>query len=254
MPELQIAVISDVHGNRWALSAVLADIAQRGIRNTVNLGDCLYGPLDPAGTADILMRLDIPTVRGNEDRMIVDPHTHNASATLRFVEEALQPEHIPWLESLPLTRVVRDELLLCHGTPTRDDEYLRWGLQDKAVVPRTADELDAMLAAIDQPVVLCGHDHLPGNVRLPTGRLIVSPGSVGLQAFADDHPCPHVMEAGTPYARYAVVALCDDGWRVEHIKVSYDWHLAAATALSRGRSDWAQWLTTGQTGRREPKA
>ena len=248
MSELKIAVISDVHGNRWALAAVLADIRQRGIRNIVNLGDCLYGPLDPAGTADILMRLDIPTVRGNEDRMVVEPHADKESATLRFVKEALQPEHVRWLASLPLTRVVHDELLLCHGTPTRDDQYLRWELRDKAVVPRTAEQLDAILAAADQPIVLCGHDHVPGTIRLPNGRLVVSPGSVGLQAFADDRPCPHVMQAGTPHARYAVIARREDGWRAEHIKVSYDWHSAAEAALSHGNSDWAQWLTTGQTG------
>ncbi|UCG33504.1 MAG: metallophosphoesterase family protein [Phycisphaerales bacterium] len=254
MSDLQIAVISDVHGNRWALTAVLADIAQRGIRNIVNLGDCLYSPLDPAGTADILMRLDILTVRGNEDRMIVEPQAYKESATLRFVREALQPNHMRWLESLPLIRVVHDELLLCHGTPKRDDEYLRWQLRNEAVVPRTVEELVGMLAVADEPVVLCGHDHVPGAVRLPDGRLIVSPGSVGLQAFADDRPCPHVMKAGTPHARYAVVARREDGWRAEHVKVSYDWHWAAEAALNHGRSDWAQWLTTGQVGCQDSQA
>jgi hypothetical protein len=45
-----LAVLADIHGNRWALEAVLADIRGRGIRAMVNLGDSLYGPLDPAGT------------------------------------------------------------------------------------------------------------------------------------------------------------------------------------------------------------
>ena len=39
------AVLSDIHGNRWVLEAVLDDIRRRGIRDLVNLGDCLYGPL-----------------------------------------------------------------------------------------------------------------------------------------------------------------------------------------------------------------
>jgi hypothetical protein len=200
------------------------------------------------------MRLDIPTARGNEDRIIVEPKSQEESATLRFVRESLRPQQEQWLNSLPLTRVVHDELSLCHGTPKRDDEYLRWTLADKAVVPRTAEELEAMLTAADQPVVLCGHDHLPGNVQLPNGKLIVSPGSVGLQAFADDHPCPHVMEAGTPHARYAVVVRREDGWRADHVEVSYDWHSAAAAALGRGRPDWAQWLNTGLVGRSERQA
>ena len=49
-----LAVIADIHGNRWALEAVLQDIDRRGIQQIVNLGDHLTGPLDPAGTAEFL--------------------------------------------------------------------------------------------------------------------------------------------------------------------------------------------------------
>jgi predicted phosphodiesterase len=41
------AVIADVHGNSFALEAVLEDIEQRGIQQIINLGDHLTGPLDP---------------------------------------------------------------------------------------------------------------------------------------------------------------------------------------------------------------
>ena len=50
-----LVVIADIHGNRWALEAVLQDIDRRGIQQIVNLGDHLTGPLDPAGTADLLI-------------------------------------------------------------------------------------------------------------------------------------------------------------------------------------------------------
>ena len=84
--EVEVAVISDVHGNRWALAAVLEDIDRRGIRDIVNLGDSLYGPLAPAETAEILLGLDLPTVRGNEDRLIVEAMSESAnSPTLRYV-------------------------------------------------------------------------------------------------------------------------------------------------------------------------
>jgi hypothetical protein len=46
-------------------------------------------------------------------------------------------------------------------------------------------------------------------MQLTTGALVLNPGSVGWPAYNDDdHPYPHVMEAGTPHARYAVA---DDG-------------------------------------------
>ena len=69
---VRIAVISDVHGNRLALEAVLDDIARHGVDATFNLGDLVSGPLEPNWVADILMDLDIPSVRGNHDRELID--------------------------------------------------------------------------------------------------------------------------------------------------------------------------------------
>ena len=46
----RIAVLSDIHGNRWALEAVLEDIERNPVDAVLNLGDVLYGPLDPGGT------------------------------------------------------------------------------------------------------------------------------------------------------------------------------------------------------------
>jgi Icc-related predicted phosphoesterase len=57
---MKLAVISDIHGNLPALEAVLADIATQGVDQTVNLGDILSGPLQPAETADLLMAATSP--------------------------------------------------------------------------------------------------------------------------------------------------------------------------------------------------
>src|SRR5262245_21474129 len=62
------AVIADVHANTWALEAALEDIRRRGIARIVNLGDCVYGSLDPAGTAERLMDTRIISIAGNQDR------------------------------------------------------------------------------------------------------------------------------------------------------------------------------------------
>ncbi len=65
---MRVAVISDIHGNLRALEAVLADIKTRSADATVNLGDCVAGPLWPQETFDLLASLAFPTVRGNHDR------------------------------------------------------------------------------------------------------------------------------------------------------------------------------------------
>jgi predicted phosphodiesterase len=240
----KLAVISDIHGNRWALEAVLEDIHRRGIREIVNLGDALYGPLDPAGTAELLLELDVPTVRGNEDRLIVEQSA--PSHTLSFVLQSLGPLQISWLQGLPLGLVVRDDILLCHGTPADDAAYLLWDVLEDGAQLRAATGLLADLNEWPQPIVLCGHDHSPRTMYLPGGRIIVNPGSVGLPAYSDDSPHPHVMATGSPHARYAIVANARDGWVVEQLAIPYDWNAAADMARSNGRADWADWLLSGE--------
>ncbi|WP_036640138.1 metallophosphoesterase family protein, partial [Paenibacillus durus] len=61
-----IAVISDIHSNAPALEAVLQDIDRSGADLIVNLGDSLFGPVDPLGTARLLrQRDDIVNTMGN---------------------------------------------------------------------------------------------------------------------------------------------------------------------------------------------
>ena len=83
-------------------------------------------------------------------------------------------------------------------------------------------------------------------MRLPTGATVVNPGSVGWPAYADDQPHPHMMEAGTPHARYVVD---DDAgqWNLVFREFTYDWGHAAGLAESNGRSDIAGALGTGRS-------
>ena len=227
----RFAAIADVHGNRWALEAVLEDIARRGVRDIVNAGDHLWGPIDPVGTADVLMSFDLPSAAGNQDR---DPI------------EGLSARHRDWLAGLPMLRELSDDVLMFHGTPARDDVYLLDSVRDSGVVsPATKGEIIERLGGVRRSLMVCGHTHIPRIVRVE-GTLIVNPGSVGLQAYADDKPVPHVMETGSPHARYAIVERTGSGWRVDQIAIPYDFDAAARLAERNGRPDWAWRLRTGR--------
>jgi len=67
-----LAVLADIHGNSFALAAVLKALKLRGVSRLVNVGDTFYGPLDPGGTWDILKELDLSTVLGNQDRILLE--------------------------------------------------------------------------------------------------------------------------------------------------------------------------------------
>jgi predicted phosphodiesterase len=113
----RFAVLSDIHGNLLALDAVLADIRSQAVAYTVNLGDHLQGPLDPVGTAERLMPLGFPSIRGNCDRHLFEDGTiATPGSTLATNRRALSTQHKHWLASMPQTLAL-DDVLLCHGTP-----------------------------------------------------------------------------------------------------------------------------------------
>jgi predicted phosphodiesterase len=64
---LKFAVLSDIHGNLWALTAILKNAKRREITQFINLGDVLYGPLEPLETYNLLKTIDAITIQGNED-------------------------------------------------------------------------------------------------------------------------------------------------------------------------------------------
>ena len=158
---MKIAVISDVHGNRLALEAVLDDIADHKVDSTLNLGDLVSGPMEPNWTADILMDLDIPTVRGNHERVLIDYPPEKLGPVDRFAQEQMEQRHRDWISQLPATLSMLDDIFLCHGTPTSDDEpWLdNWWDGRREVFPDEAT-VAAKAEGFNFPVLLCGHTHI----------------------------------------------------------------------------------------------
>ncbi|MGD0201239.1 MAG: metallophosphoesterase family protein [Bryobacteraceae bacterium] len=245
---MKLAVFADIHANVWALEAVLADATERGVTAFLNLGDVLYGPLRPRETYERLMNVSFAaTVQGNQDRQICETTASESSAnpTLAYVVSDLGREPVKWLQELAPTARFGDGVFLCHGTPTSDTTYLLEDVDSGHPMVRPAASILALLGGVTEPVVLCGHTHIPRLVELPDGRIIVNPGSVGLPAYADESPVRHVMETYSPHASYAIVERGERGWGVSFHRVAYDHGQAARAAESHGREDWARALRTG---------
>ncbi len=251
---MRLAAISDIHGNLPALEAVLADIAHAGVDVTVNLGDIVSGPLWPSETADRLMALDLPTIRGNHERQVLAVEPQGPSDA--FATARLSAAQRAWLAALPATRLLGDDVFCCHGTPSSDLVYFLETVTsdfERGGAPgmRAASSAEVTARALDvaQRLILCGHTHVPRAASLPDGRLIVNPGSVGLQAYDDSHPHEHVVENGTPHARYALLTRSAAQWQVEFRCVAYDFESAARRAETNRRGDWADALRSGRVGR-----
>lgn len=243
---MRLAVISDIHGNLLALEAVLADIAERGVDAIVNLGDCVTSPLWPRETFERLAELDLPTVRGNHDRWIVEKTEDELSPAGRFARDALTPAQRAALHALPPTLEVSPDILAVHGTPTDDSAYLLEDTAEGRLMPTARASLAARLgtAARAGAVVLCGHSHRQALVQGPQGCTILNPGSVGCPVFADSPAAPG-LENRSPHARYAILTLRRGRWGAELLALEYDWDEAARRAVENDRPDWATALATG---------
>jgi predicted phosphodiesterase len=246
---MRIAIISDVHGNLDALTAVLADIDQRGADQIVDLGDKLSGPLYPAETADLMRGRDIQHIAGNHERQLLELPVDKMGMSDRLAHAALTPTQRDWLARLPAQgEVAGGEVWLCHGTPSSDLTYFLEELGDWGSRPAPAALVAERAGDIQAPVILCGHSHVQRAVRLPDGRLVVNPGSVGLQAYRDDFRFPHRNEMGSPHARYCLLDRARGSWAVTMVEVAYDWDAAADLAAARGADGWSFALRTGRVG------
>lgn len=237
---MRLAIISDIHGNLAALEAVVADLRLRAVDHVVNLGDSLSGPLLPLETAQFLMDQDWTHLAGNHERQILEIGAGSGQSD-KYAHAQLSARELAWLASLQSVLQFSPDILLCHGTPGSDTTTL---LQT-AERPATRQEIDTRLGGTLASLIACGHSHVPRCVRSAKGQLIVNPGSVGQPADADDYPYPHVIENGSPDARYAIVERRDGQWLASLLAVPYDSRAMAALARSRARPDLECALLSG---------
>src|ERR1700738_4347876 len=235
---MKFAAIADVHGNCSALEAVLADIDAFGITEVVNLGDHLSGPLEASRTADLLMKRNMPSIQGDQDRLLVE--LARAGTSNRIDYKQLTKAQLDWLANQPATMTYRDDVLLCHGTPRDDAAYWLDQVTEDAVVRMSRiEDVELEASGIAASLILCGHTHIPRVARLRDGRLVVNPGSVVCPGYTYAKPVLHKVQTGTPDACYAIVEKTTRGWSVTFRYVPYDHLSMAELARTNGSPIWA---------------
>ncbi|WP_420566729.1 metallophosphoesterase family protein [Thalassovita sp.] len=243
---MKFAVLADIHGNSYALEAVLKDMEAQKVTTAINLGDFFSGPIDAAATADLLIERNFISVRGNHDRYLIEQAWSDMGPSDQVAFDQLSKKHIDWIADLPSTRTVFDEVFLCHGTPKSDNTYWLERVEDNGTVrTATLEEISHEAAGIEASLMLCAHTHIPRCVRLLDGRTIINPGSVGCPAYDDETPVYHHMQTGTPNASYTVVEKLCGEWTATFRSVPYAMSKASELALRNGRNDWARALETG---------
>jgi predicted phosphodiesterase len=245
---MRLAALADIHGNADALAAVLADLAGQGADAVLVLGDHFSGPLAAAETWEVLRGLDALSLRGNHDRHLIELPRGAMGLSDGAAHDDLPRAALDWLAGLPPVLQL-EGVFACHGTPARDDVYLCERVTPRGEVEgRAPSEVAQSLEGIAAGLTLCAHSHLPRDLRLPDGRQVVNPGSVGCPAYTDDTPVPHVVSCGFVQASYAVLTRGAGGWAVDLRRVAYDSARMVARARGAARDDWAEGLASGRIG------
>jgi predicted phosphodiesterase len=221
MSHMSLAILYDIHGNRPALEAVLADARGRGADRWLLGGDYAAFGAWPAETVALLrdeLGGHATWIRGNWERWQAEPDAVPDAEVVQTaavaVRAALGASLVAELGTMPASAVV-DGTLFVHGAPGSDIESF---LPDA-----DPEEDDQLLSGVQERRVVFGHTHLQFTRRSAGGVELVNPGSVGLPWDGD---------------RRAAYAVQDDEGRVELHRVAYDWE-AAAGALEAVGELWA---------------
>ncbi|AVK84089.1 YfcE family phosphodiesterase [Lysinibacillus sp. B2A1] len=215
---------------------------QRNIVSIFNLGDILYGPLFPLETYDLLKGMDIKSVSGNCDRILLQASSDNLTA--QYVIDMLENEHKNWLNNLPFS-IQTEDFYFCHASPKSDEQYLLHDITLNDAILKQPQDIMNLVKEIPQNIIFCGHSHLPDIVYLPNGKVIVNPGSFGLPAYEEEEPFYYKMESGTPFANYTIVEKRDGRWIFEQINITYDVTDEIKQSEKLNRPDWACALKFG---------
>lgn len=220
---MRIAVFSDVHGNRFALEAVLRDIEAHKPDVLANLGDQVWGGADPAGAWQLQQESGAVTVRGNTDEFLRLPlgELGGFRAFGEWLRAQLEPTVPAALTALPIVEeLAGGAVVIAHGSFQNPSDALMLTREGDGARPATLAEMVERTSAYSKAkVFVVGHTHTE-MLFARDGRTFVNAGAVSRQGYGD------------PMARWVVLEEYTGAWSVGFRRVSYDTEAAARWALA----------------------
>lgn len=223
-----IAVISDIHGNLWALEAVLADLDRLRIERVVVGGDLALGGPKPAECVRLVRRRGYPTIRGNTDEWI----TRKPAAVtdgIAWCAARLSDEDRQFVAGLPFLwreEAEGGDLVVVHATP--------WSIGDVVREDAPAAVVSRVFSEASAAAIVFGHIHTPFVRETPHG-LLVNGGSVGLPFDGDWR------------ASFALVERVGSRWSASIRRIPYDRDAALAAARTTDNPESKRWARRVET-------
>lgn len=226
---MRTAIVSDIHGNRTAFEAVLADLRQTSPDMVLHGGDLGDNGSSPCEVVDRIRDLGWRGVVGNTDEMLFEPESLTKFASgvphlkLLFdtieemaaaARETMGEERLAWLRGLPRAQIY-EHFALVHARPDT-----AW----RAPMDSAADgDLESAYGPLGRAVVVYGHIHRP-YIRSVAGIVVANSGSVGL---------PHDGDRRASY-----LLLDEERPSIRRVEYDVDRELRALRGSGMPHADW----------------
>ena len=234
-----IALLADIHGNRRALEASLAQARALGAGQFVFLGDLVgYGaePEEVVATVRKLCERGAIAVMGNHDHAAVaggGGMNGDASRAIAWTRSQLSAESLSFLSRLPMT--VRDEdRLYVHADASSPSSWNY--VQD-------AEDARKSMMATGSRLTFCGHTHMPAMFALSeTGKMLMHKPvtNIAVPLLARRRWLSVVGSAGQPrdgHPSSAFATFDTVSGLLTYRRASYDAEAAASTIRASGLPD-----------------
>jgi predicted phosphodiesterase len=216
---MRVGFVSDIHGNLFALDAVLADLEKQNVDRVVCLGDVCFGPQAHECLARV-RTLGCQVILGNWDSWSIEgfPRADDPIGMMLYEigawwARALTDDDRSFVRTfVPTLDVDLDDGMRSHCFHGSPQSFSDW------IFATTPDaELEKMFGGVDAPVLVGGHTHLQ-MVRRFGPSVIVNPGSVG-QPFAQWWPKTIRV---AHWAEYGVLEAGEGGLKIDLRRVPFD--------------------------------
>lgn len=231
-----VAILTDIHANREALDACLADARERKAERFVLLGDTVGYGADPGYAVDAAMALEKAgaiVLMGNHDAAVLEssrPMNSAAQQAIDWTRNQLDKTQLAFLAARPFYKL-EGERLYVHADASAPR---RW------IYVTSVHEAQHSIAATRARITFCGHVHRPQLYSVAAWRRAEGhafEADINLQLDSSKHWLAVVGSVGQPRdgdPRACYCLLDDRTATITLRRVGYDIETAAAKIQAAG--------------------
>lgn len=230
---MNIAVLSDIHGNHIALNRCLEHAISKNIDTFLFLGDYLGDLAYPQKTMQIIFNMiskyNCYFVKGNKEDYWLNYSSKeeadwrkndSTTGSLLYIYERLTQKDLEFFKTLQPVQDIKigsmPKITICHGSPNKVNEKL---------LPKNEKTFEIMENS-ESSIILCGHTHIQNKIE-HKGKTVLNPGAVGVPLHSKGK------------TQFLILHGNNNQWVEEFVSLDYDIKTTIKELYESGLSDYA---------------